>query len=102
MSIAHVTFEDAKNRFDFHYDKATSAPTAVQPNGVAHVVMLPAVEFERLACLDRIAMSPEELSDETLGSLETAQPRPEAIALNNLLANSHTAPSSLFRTAVAK
>ncbi len=38
-----------------------------------------------LARFDHIAVTPEELSDEVIRSLRTAQARPEAIALNELM-----------------
>ncbi|WP_146001595.1 hypothetical protein [Sphingobium fuliginis] len=60
MSIEHAPFDEVKKRFDVTYDKAMSTPIAVQRNGVAHVVMVPATEFERLARLDHVAMTPEE------------------------------------------
>ena len=66
-------------------DRTMTHAIAVERNGAARVVMLPASEYERLARLDHIAVTPEELSDEATRSLRTAQARPEAIRLNELM-----------------
>src|SRR3546814_15706667 len=60
-------------------------PIGIERNGATRVVMLPASEYERLARLDHIAVTPEELSDEATRSLRTATARPEAVALNELM-----------------
>lgn len=83
--IEKVTSSDVSKRFGFYYDEAMTHPIAIARNGATHVVMLPASEYERLARLDHIAVTPEELSDEATRSLRTAQARPEAIVLNELL-----------------
>lgn len=85
LSIEKVSSSEVSKRFGFYYDEAMTHPIAVERNGAARVVMLPAAEFERLARLDHIAVTPEELSDEAFRSLQTAEPRTEAVALNGLL-----------------
>lgn len=85
LAIEKVTSSEVSKRFGFYYDEAMTHPIAVERNGAARVVMLPASEFERLARLDHIAVTPQELSDEAYRSIRTAQPRAEAIELNHLL-----------------
>ena len=85
LSIEKVSSSEVSKRFGFYYDEAMTHPIAVERNGAARVVMMPAAEFERLARLDHIALAPEELSDEAIRSLRTAKPRTEAIELNKLL-----------------
>ena len=85
LGIEKVTSSEVSKRFGFYYDEAMTHPIAVERNGAARVVMLPASEFERLARLDHIAVTPQELSDEAYRSIRTADPRAEAIELNHLL-----------------
>ncbi|KGB52906.1 putative prevent-host-death protein [Sphingopyxis sp. LC81] len=85
LPIEKVTSSDVSKRFGFYYDEAMTHPIGIERNGATRVVMLPASEYERLARLDHIAVTPEELSDEAIRSLRTAQARPEAIALNELM-----------------
>ena len=85
LPIEKVTTSEVSKRFGFYYDEAMTHAIAVERNGAARVVMLPASEYERLARLDHIAVTPEELSDEATRSLRTAQARPEAIRLNELM-----------------
>ena len=85
LGIEKVTSSEVSKRFGFYYDEAMTHPIAVERNGAARVVMLPASEFERLARLDHIAVTPQELSDEAYRSIRTAEPRAEAIELNHLL-----------------
>lgn len=85
LAIEKVTSSEVSKRFGFYYDEAMTHPIAVERNGAARVVMLPASEFERLARLDHIAVTPQELSDEAYRSIRTAEPRAEAIELNHLL-----------------
>ena len=85
LPIEKVTSSEVSKRFGFYYDEAMTHAIAVERNGAARVVMLPASEYERLARLDHIAVTPEELSDEATRSLRTAQARPEAIRLNELM-----------------
>ncbi|HEX7855013.1 MAG TPA: type II toxin-antitoxin system Phd/YefM family antitoxin [Sphingobium sp.] len=85
LAIEKVTSSEVSKRFGFYYDEAMTHPIAVERNGAARVVMLPASEFERLARLDHIALTPQELSDEAYRSVRTAQPRAEAVELNHLL-----------------
>ena len=85
LPIEKVTSSDVSKRFGFYYDEAMTHPIGIERNGATRVVMLPASEYERLARLDQIAVTPEELSDEATRSLRTATARPEAVALNELM-----------------
>lgn len=85
LTIEKVTSSEVSKRFGFYYDEAMTHPIAVERNGAARVVMMPASEFERLARLDHVAVTPQELSDEAYRSIRTAQPRSEAVDLNHLL-----------------
>ena len=87
MSLSIETFRSSEvsKRFGFYYDEAMTHPIAVERNGAARVVMLPAAEYERLARLDHIALAPEELSDDAFNAITNAQPVPESYNANKLL-----------------
>ena len=85
VAIEKVTSSEVSKRFGYFYDEAMTHPIAVERNGAARVVMLPASEYERLARLDHVAMTPEELSHEALRALRHAEPSQEARELNGLL-----------------
>lgn len=87
MSLSIETFRSSEvsKRFGFYYDEAMTHPIAVERNGAARVVMLPAAEYERLARLDHIALAPEELSDDAFKAIANARPVPESYDANKLL-----------------
>src|SRR3546814_10907573 len=95
LPIEKVTSSEVSKRFGFYYDEAMTHPIGIERNGATRVVMLPASEYERLARLDHIAVTPEELSDEATRSLRTATARPEAVALNELMDRSEEHTSEL-------
>lgn len=68
-----ATASDVSKRFGFYYDEAMTHPVAIERNGAVRVVMLAAAEYQRLARLDHIAITPEELSDEAVRSLRDAK-----------------------------
>jgi len=79
------TSSQLSKRFGFYYDEAMIDPIAVERNGAARVVMMSAVEYQRLARLDHIALSPAELGDDALHAIMTAEPAPESCDANSLL-----------------
>lgn len=87
MSLSIETFRSSEvsKRFGFYYDEAMTHPIAVERNGAARVVMLPAAEYERLARLDHVALAPEELSDDAFNAIANAQPVPESYDANKFL-----------------
>jgi PHD/YefM family antitoxin component YafN of YafNO toxin-antitoxin module len=85
LAIERVRSTDVSKRFGFYYDEAMTHPIAVERNGAARVVMMPASEYERLSRLDHIALAPEELSDEAFQALRTAEAPAEAYELNKLM-----------------
>jgi len=85
LPLDKVTSSEVSKRFGFYYDEAMTHPIAVERNGAARVVMLSAAEYERLARLDHIALAPEELSNEALRAIMTAEPVAESYDANKLL-----------------
>lgn len=76
---------DVSKRFGFYYDEAMTHPLAVERNGAARIVMLSAVEYERLARLDHVALLPEELDRADLSAIRDAVVPAEARELDRLL-----------------
>lgn len=84
IPIEMVNFSEVSKRFGFYYGEAMTHAIAIERNGSAHIVMLPADEYKRLTKLDHIAVRPEELSEEAVRSLRTAKALPEAFRFNRL------------------
>ncbi len=78
LAMEKVRSTDVSKRFGFYYDEAMTHAIAVERNGAARVVMLPAAEYERLSRLDHVALSPEELSDEAIHAIRTVEPSAES------------------------
>lgn len=85
LAIEKVRSTDVSKRFGFYYDEAMTHPIAVERNGAARVVMMPASEYERLARLDHVALTPMELSEEAYQALKIAEAPAEAYELNHLM-----------------
>ncbi|HEX8553354.1 MAG TPA: type II toxin-antitoxin system Phd/YefM family antitoxin [Sphingomonas sp.] len=60
-------------------------PLAIECNGAVRVVMMPAAEYERLARLDHIALSPQELDQSDLAAIRDAVVPDSAWKLDHLL-----------------
>lgn len=76
---------DVSKRFGFYYDEAMTHPLAVERNGAARVVMMPASEYERLARLDHVALLPEELGRADIAAIRDAVVPDSARELDHLL-----------------
>lgn len=83
--LARASSSDVSKRFGFYYDEAMTHPLAVERNGAARVVMMPAAEYERLARLDHVALLPAELDRADLVAIRDAVAPDSARELNHLL-----------------
>jgi PHD/YefM family antitoxin component YafN of YafNO toxin-antitoxin module len=84
-TIERARSTDVSKRFGHYYDEAMTHPIAVERNGAARVVMLSAAEYDRLSKLDHVALLPEELNDEDIRAIRTAEPSAESYANNRYL-----------------
>ncbi|WP_375380950.1 type II toxin-antitoxin system Phd/YefM family antitoxin [uncultured Sphingomonas sp.] len=84
-TLTSASSSDVSKRFGYYYDEAMTHPVAVERNGTARIVMLPAAEYERLARLDQMALLPEELSQADLSALRDAVVPASARELDHLL-----------------
>lgn len=83
--IERASSSDVSKRFGFYYDEAMTHPVAVERNGTARVVMMPATEYERLARLDHVALHPCELARDDLKALRDVNIPESARELDHLL-----------------
>ena len=84
-NLDRASSSDVSKRFGYYYDEAMTHPLAVERNGAARVVMMPAAEYIRLARLDHVALLPEELDQDDLRAIRDARPPEGARELNDLL-----------------
>lgn len=68
-----ATASEVSKRFGQWYDEAMIEPVAIGRNGIVRVVMLSAVEYERLLRLDHISVTPRDLSNGAFRSLVVAE-----------------------------
>lgn len=81
--LQRASASEVSKRFGHFYDEAMTHPLVVERNGAARVVMMPAAEYERLARLDHIALSPRELDSSDLRAIRDAVPPTGARELNS-------------------
>lgn len=84
-TLERASSSDVSKRFGFYYDEAMTHPLAVERNGAARVVMMPAAEYERLARLDHVALHPGELDQTDLKALRDVVIPESARELDHLL-----------------
>ena len=69
-----VPAKDVANRFGFYTDEAMQRPVGVQRHGVTRVVMLSLREYERLKRRDRQVIRTEDLDEDTIEAILSAEP----------------------------
>lgn len=83
--LERASSSDVSKRFGYYYDEAMTHPLAVERNGAARVVMMPAAEYERLSRLDHVALLPQELERADLVAIRDAVVPDSARELDHLL-----------------
>lgn len=83
--LERASSSDVSKRFGYYYDEAMTHPVAVERNGAARVVMLPAAEYERLARLDHVSLHPRDLDHTDLKALRDVVIPESARELDHLL-----------------
>ena len=83
--ILEVSAKDVANRFGFYTDEAMQRPVGIQRHGTTRIVMISLKEYERLKRRDRQVIRTEDLDDETLNAILTAEIPEEAERLNYLM-----------------
>ena len=85
-----VSAREAASKFGYYTDEAMLHPVGIQRHGTTRVVMISLKEYQRLLRRDRQVLLVEELDDETLDAIRTAQPSERSKALNHLLDDTGT------------
>lgn len=68
-----ATSSEVQKRFGYFYDEAMTHPIAIERNGAARVVMMPANEYRRLAMLDHVGFKAEDSSDEDFKAIRDSR-----------------------------
>ena len=84
--MVSVTSAEFQKSFGRYREVAQREPVAITNHGRESLVLLSAEEYRRLKRLDRRALYPWELDEETLAALERAEPPPEAARFDDELA----------------
>ena len=88
--LFEVTAKDVANRFGFYTDEAMQRPVGITRHGTTRVVMISLKEYERLKRRDREVIRTEDLDDETLDAILTAEVPEAAERLNHLMDDAGT------------
>lgn len=72
--LLEVSARDVASRFGYYTDEAMQRPVGVQRHGRTRIVMLSLKEYERLKRRDREVVRTEDLDEETLEAILTAEP----------------------------
>lgn len=85
--LFEVSAKDVASRFGFYTDEAMQRPVGIQRHGRTRVVMLSLKEYERLKRRDPEVIRTEDLDDETLDAILTAEPGEGSRAAGRRLAD---------------
>lgn len=73
-SLFAVPAREIANKFGFYTDEAMQRPVGITRHGTTRVVMISLKEYERLKRRDREVVRTEDLDDETLDAILSAEP----------------------------
>lgn len=88
--ILEVSAKQVASKFGFYTDEAMLHPVGIQRHGTTRVVMISLNEYQRLLRRDRQVIRTEDLDDETLNAILTAEIPDEARALDYLMDDTTT------------
>ncbi len=80
-----VSAKDVAGKFGHYTDEAMLRPVGIQRHGTTRVVMISLNEYERLLRRDRQVILTNDLDDETIDAILTAEIPEEAQRLNYLM-----------------
>ena len=89
-NLLEVSAKEVASKFGFYTDEAMLHPVGIQRHGTTRVVMLSLNEYERLKRRDRQVIRVEDLDDETLDAILSAEPSERSKALNYLMDDTAT------------
>ncbi len=80
-----VTSAEFQKAFGRYREIALAEPVSITNHGRESLVLLSAVEYQRLKRRDRVALRPWELDSEMIAALEAVEPSAEAARFNQEL-----------------
>ena len=88
--LLEVSAKQVASRFGYYTDEAMLRPVGIQRHGSTRIVMISLYEYERLLRRDRQVILTEDLDEETLEAIRTAEPGERSRAAGRRLADSAT------------
>lgn len=88
--LLEVPAKQVASKFGYYTDEAMLHPVGIQRHGITRVVMISLNEYERLKRRDRQVIRTEDLDDETLEAILTAEVSERSKALNYLMDDTET------------
>lgn len=89
-SLLEVSAKEVASKFGYYTDEAMLRPVGIQRHGTTRIVMLSLNEYERLMRRDRQVIRTEDLDDETLNAILTAEPGTRSREAGKRLADTRT------------
>ena len=88
--LLEVSAKQVASKFGYYTDEAMLRPVGIQRLGLTRIVMISLNEYERLLRRDRQVILTEDLDEETLEAIRTAEPGERSRAAGRRLADSAT------------
>ena len=88
--LLEVSAKQVASKFGYNTDEAMLRPVGIQRHGSTRIVMISLNEYERLLRRDRQVILTEDLDEETLEAIRTAEPGERSRAAGRRLADSAT------------
>lgn len=85
--LLEVSAKQVASKFGYYTDEAMLRPVGIQRHGQTRIVMLSLNEYQRLLRRDRQVIRTEDLDDETLNAIFTAEPGERSREAGRRLAN---------------
>ena len=88
--LLEVSAKQVASKFGYYTDEAMLRPVGIQRHGSTRIVMISLNEYERLLRRDRQVILTEDLDEDTLEAIRTAEPGERSRAAGRRLADSAT------------
>ena len=85
--LLEVSAKQVASKFGYYTDEAMLRPVGIQRHGQTRIVMISLNEYERLLRRDRQVIRTEDLDDETLNAILTAEPGERSLEAGRRLAD---------------
>ena len=85
--LLEVSAKQVASKFGYYTDEAMLRPVGIQRHGSTRIVMISLNEYERLLRRDRQVILTENLDEETLTAIRTAEPGERSKAVGQRLAD---------------